>query len=269
MSEVISQLLERPALSIPQLEDGQSMVFIINQALAKDAWTVLQLNGELFTAELLWTGTVWQPHALKGPSWFALPASAVKGMAKVCHLCPRGIALGTRDPQQALAHARKLMTAPLGGSPLVAFYDPTVWAALAMNARNHLGTLFGPWDVVYTPAPGIAQTWHEWRPATLPGAWPPVFPDSVFTTYRDARWLYWLRDHPAHFGPVPDSELTRVLANLEFLVKHGIGIASDLLQLSPLVVRGDLSARHDLLPILESPERPHRRVAQLLETLKP
>jgi hypothetical protein len=59
------------------------------------------------------------------------------------------------------------------------------------------------------------------------------------------------------------------VSNLDFLVEHGIGIDSHLLELSSLIAEGDLSQRTDLLPIFTSPERPHRRVAQLLEALKP
>jgi hypothetical protein len=56
---------------------------------------------------------------------------------------------------------------------------------------------------------------------------------------------------------------------LHRLVKHGIGIDRDLLQLSPLITDGDLSQRDDLLPLLTSRERPHRRVEQLLQGLQP
>lgn len=276
MSEAIQRLLERSTLRSLSQESGQSMVFIMDAAHAQEAWTVIMQQVHPFTFDQLWLGTRWQAEMLKGPTWFVVPASTVDGMAALCHQRPKGIALRCRDPQQALAHARKLLSMPLGHSGYTVFYNPVIWVALAMEAGQGLGALLGPWDAVYTPAPltkSSPQGWYEWRVESPDEhedcPWPPSISDQVLTTYKDLRWLYWLRDNPVHFGQVPDVELPRAVSNLDFLVEHGIGIDSDLLELSLLIVEGDLPSRADLLPILTSPERPHRRVAQLLEALKP
>ncbi|WP_426141437.1 hypothetical protein [Pseudomonas sp. DWP3-1-2] len=276
MSDAMTRLLNLPTLAAPWEKTGQSMIFIVDQHHAKEAWMVTQLQSRPFNADLLWFGTSLQDHAIKGPTWFDLPPSAVTGMAKVCHQRPKGIALRCRDPGAALAHARKLMAMPLGRSRILNFYNPVNWTALAMDAGDNLGCLLGPWDAVYTPAPHInpdAQRWHEWRLETPAAAetctWPLAFPDSVFATFKDVRWVYWLRENPKHFGRVPDSELPRLARNLDFLVKHRIGVDEDLLEIPHLIINGELSDRTDLLPILTSSERPHRKVAQLLEAVQP
>jgi hypothetical protein len=276
MSEAITRLLDRTSLAAPRQKNGQSMVFIIDAAHARDAWTAIMQQTELYAHEALWFGTPWQDQMLKGPSWFVLPATAVAGMAAVCERRPRGIALRCRDPKHALLHARKLLSMPLGSANHLAFHDPAIWAALAMEAGENYDCLLGPWEAVYTPAPAPRsgqQNWYEWSAESsvdnVACHWPLAFAEQVFTTYKDLRWLYWLRDNLTHFGSVPDVELPRVLSNLDYLVDHGIGIDSDLLELSSLIVDGDLSSRTDLQPILTSPERPHRRVAQLLEAIKP
>jgi hypothetical protein len=276
MSEAITRLLHRTTVDVPAYDDQQSMVFIVDAAHAKAAWTVIMQQSAPFTFDQLWFGTPWQAEMLKGPTWFVLPASAIVGMAAVCHQRPKGIALRCRDPQQALVHARKLLGMPLGHSGYTAFYNPVIWTALVMESGHHPGSLLGPWDAVYTPAPSTQkspQGWYEWRVESpdenKDDPWPPTISDQVLTAYKDLRWLYWLRDNPAHFGNVPDAGLPRAVSNLDFLVEHGIGIDSHLLELSSLIAEGDLSQRTDLLPIFTSPERPHRRVAQLLEALKP
>jgi hypothetical protein len=278
MSEAITRLLELPTLDASRLAEGESTIFIVDQFHSKEAWTVtqLQMQGGPFSYDLLWSGTAWTDHAIKGPTWFVLPPSGVAGMARVCHQRPKGIALRCRDVQQGLAHARKLMTMPLGRSNHLGFYNPVIWAALAMEAGDKLGCLLGPWDAVYTPAPHInpdVQRWHEWRVDTPVAAetctWPLAFSDSVFTTFKDVRWVYWMRENPKHFGQVPDIELPRLVRNLDFLVKHRIGVDEDLLEIPHLIINGELSDRTELMPILTSSERPHRKVAQLLEAVQP
>jgi len=278
MSDAISRLVNLPTQDASWLAQGESTIFIVDQFHAKDAWTVtqLQLQGNSFDYDLLWFGTAWKDHALTGPTWFVLPRSGVAGMAQVCQQRPKGIALHCRDVGAALAHARKLMSMPLGRSSMLSFYNPAHWAALAMDAGDNLSCLLGPWEAVYTPAPSLqpgANRWHEWRVDTPVAAdsctWPLVYPDSVFTTFKDVRWVYWLRENPSHFGQVPDSELPRLARNLDFLVQHRIGVDDDLLQIPHLIIHGELSNRTDLLPILASSERPHRKVAQLLEAVQP
>lgn len=277
MSEAINRLLDHATLDHPPYQQGWSTIFIVDAAHAKDAWMVVQQQSNLFTFDLLWYDTPWQAQMLRGPTWFVLPETAVAGMAAVCHQRPKGFALRCRDPEQALAHARKLLTQKVRDQGPSAFYNPVIWASLAMEVEQNLSCLLGPWDAVYTPAPANkrgTQNWFEWRADTLdsrdgqnPCPWPLSFSDQLVTTFKDVRWLYWLRDNPDHFGAVTDADLPRVLGNLDFLVKHRIGIDSDLLELSSLIVEGVLSQRTELLPILTSPERPHRRVAQLLEAL--
>ena len=278
MSDAISRLVNLPTQDASWLAQGESTIFIVDQFHAKDAWTFtqLQLQGNSFDYDLLWFGTAWKDHALTGPTWFVLPGSGVAGMAQVCQQRPKGIALHCRDAGAALVHARKLMSMPLGRSSMLSFYNPAHWAALAMDAGANLGCLLGPWEAVYTPAPSLkpgANRWHEWRADTPVAAdsctWPLAYPDSVFTTFKDVRWVYWLRENPSHFGQVPDSELPRLARNLDFLVKHRIGVDDDLLQIPHLIIHGELSDRSDLLPILASSERPHRKVAQLLEAVQP
>jgi len=278
MSDAITRLLDLPTLDAPREEYGQSMIFIVDPFHNKPAWgvTQLQMQGHTFNCDLLWSGTALQDRALKGPTWFVLPPSGVSGMARVCHQRPKGIALRCRDAGAALAHARKLMAMPLGRPNILTFYNPVHWTTLAMEAGDNLGCLLGPWDAVYTPAPSLkpdANRWHEWRvdtPVAVDSCtWPLAFPDSVFTTFKDVRWVYWLRENPNHFGGVPDSELPRLARNLDFLVKHRIGVDEDLLEIPHLIIHGELSERTELLPILTSSERPHRKVAQLLEAVQP
>jgi hypothetical protein len=94
-------------------------------------------------------------------------------------------------------------------------------------------------------------------------------PDSLYSTYIDIRWLYWLRHNPQPFTQLSDTDLPRSVSNLNFLVKHGIGVDRHLLQLSALIIHGDLSQREDLMAILMSRELPHRRVEQLLQRIQP
>ncbi|MGV8861016.1 MAG: hypothetical protein ACOH2O_12520 [Pseudomonas sp.] len=273
MSDAIIRFLDRPTLNGPRLEQGQKIAFLIEAAHAPAAWTVLMQQGAQYNVDQLWFGTPFQARMAQGPSWFVVNAACVDGLAEVCHQRPAGMALTCTDPAQALAHARTLlsMTPP----NVLSIHDPAIWAALAMeNTRQH-ACLFGPWSEVYTPVPGVnpaSRQWHAWK-AETPAAglceYPLAFPETLYSTYKDIRWLHWLRQNPQHFAQVPDHELPRVVTNLNFFVKHGIGIDRDLLQLSALLTHGDMREREDLLPILTSRERPHRRVEQLLQGLQP
>ncbi|MDY7563043.1 hypothetical protein QN382_06245 [Pseudomonas sp. 10B1] len=273
MPDAIPRFLNRPTLDCPRLEHGQKMAFLIEAAHATAAWAVLMQKGAQFKVEPLWSGTPFQAQMAQGPSWFVVNAQCVDGLAKVCHQRPAGIALACADPVQALAHARTLLSMTPSG--VLAIHDPVIWAALAMENVGQHACLFGPWHEVYTPVPAVdptAHQWHVWEaetPATGPCQYPLTFPDTLYSTYTDIRWLHWLRQYPQHFAQVPDPELPRVISNLDFFVKHGIGADGHLLQLSALVTHGDLREREDLLPILTSHQRPHHRVEQLLQELQP
>ena len=273
MSEAIKRFFDQPTVKHLNPRIGQEIVFVIEAEHAAAAWTVLMQKGAKYRNDLLWFGTPFQAHMAQGPSWFVVNDQCIDGLAEVCHQRPPGIALTCSDPRAALAHARTLLS--MRGPSVLAIEDLAIWAALVMESGNQRACLMGPWEEVFTPVPSArpaSREWHVWKAQTPPqGAceYPLVFPDSLYSTYNDIRWLHWLRQNPRHFAKVPDSELPRVVSNLDFLVKHGLGVDRDLLQLSPLITDGKLRERDDLLPILTSSERPHRRLAQLLEGLQP
>ena len=144
-----------------------------------------------------------------------------------------------------------------------------------MESGQQQACLFGPWSEVFTPVPSAdpnARKWHVWQndtPATVPCEYPLSFPASLYSTYVDLRWLHWMRHNPQPFAQLNDADLPRAVGNLNFLVKHGIGVDRHLLQLSALIIDGDLSQRHDLMPIFTSRELPHRRVEKLLQGVQP
>ncbi|MDB6142704.1 MAG: Uncharacterized protein JWP80_1748 [Pseudomonas sp.] len=265
MSEVITRFFDRPTQKQPYLAHGQSLVFLIEAHHAAAAWGVFAHNGTQVTSEYLWFGTPYKDQAAEGPTWFVANPVSTAALADICHHYPQGIALSCSDPTAALAHGRTLLSEGVRG-----IHNPAVWAALAMESRQP-ARLFGPWFEVYTPVPSAQshpRQWHVWSnnlPATAACEEPLLIPDTLHTTFTDIQWLHWLRQHPQAFAQLSDEELPRAVANLNFLVKHGIGVDRDLLQLSPLITGSDLSQRHDLLPLLTSRERPHRRVEQLLQ----
>jgi len=270
MSEVITRFFDQPALN--QLHPGydQKIVFLIEAAHAAAAWGVFMHGRVQPASEQLWFGTPHQAHMLQGPTWFVGDSRSIEPLAEICHQQPAGIALRCTDPKIALAHARTLLSKGVRD-----IHDPAVWAALAMESGPQRACLFGPWSEVYSPVPRAdakSRQWHVWRnDVSVTGLceYPLPLPDSLYSTYTDIRWLHWLRQNPQQFSQLRDEELPRVVGNLDFLVKHGIGVDRDLLQLSPLITYGDLRQRDDLLPVLTSRERPHRRVEQLLQGLQP
>lgn len=270
MSEAITRFFDRPTLNTLHAPHDQHMVFLIEADHAAAAWGAFSHGGAPFACEQLWFGTPYQDHALQGPSWFVVEPQSVDKLAELCHQRPLGMALACAEPKAALAHARTLLSTGVRD-----IHNPAVWAALAMESGQQRACLFGPWTEVYTPVPSAhagSRQWHVWHndlPATSACEYPLPTPTHLYSTYTDIRWLHWLRQNPQQFAQLSDEELPRAVANLNFLVKHGIGIDRDLLQLSPLITEGDLSQRDDLLPVLTSRERPHRRVEQLLQGLQP
>ncbi len=275
MSDAITRFFNRPTFNgLPQ-EYGGKTAFLLESRHAPAAWKVLMTSGPQvkYSADYLFSRTPFEPYQAQGPTWFVVNEVCVAGLADICHQRPAGIALSCADPVKALAHARTLlsMTPP----NVLGIHNPAAWAALAMEYRGDQACLFGAWSEVYSPVPSAnpsARVWHAWTsetPATDACQYPLALPNSLYSTYKDLRWVHWLRRNPLHFAEVPDTELPRVVANLNVLVEHGIGRDCDLLPLSALVIEGDLREREDLLPILTSSERRHRRVEQLLQGLQP
>jgi hypothetical protein len=270
MSEVITRFLNRPTLNQLNPAPLQKMVFLIDAAQATAAWRALTHARIACKYEQLWGRTPFQAHMLQGPTWFVIGPQGINQMADLCHQRPGGIALTCTEPKAALAHARALLSE---GSRNI--HDPAIWASMALESGRQQACLFGPWCEVFTPVPSADPTtrqWHAWKndaPATAHCEYPLSLPDSLYSTYIDIRWLYWLRHNPQPFTQLSDTDLPRSVSNLNFLVKHGIGVDRHLLQLSALIIHGDLSQREDLMAILMSRELPHRRVEQLLQRIQP
>lgn len=266
MSEVITRFLNRPTLAKPHFASSQTMIFIIDAAQSAEAWGVFMHNCIPCKFQQLWSETPFQAHKLQGPTWFEVDSRSVDQLADLCHEPQGGIALTCSNPASALIHARKLLSDSARN-----IHDPAVWAAMAMESDHQQDCLFGPWSEVFTPAPDAApnaRRWHSWKNdsvAATSSENPLVFAAGLYSTYVDIRWLHWLRNNPQPFSQLSDEDLPRAASNLNFLVKHGIGVDRHLLQLSALVIHGDLGQRDDLMPIFNSRELPHRRVEQLLQ----
>lgn len=277
MYESLTRLLKRPRA--PRIgETGQPLYFMIDRQRQPDLLAWLYAVDEPFEPYQLLQLTEFSHLTEQGPLWFSAPAGSrlAQTAEQLCLNAHAGLALTADTADQALAHARWLLTVNdgSGGQSLATHYHPELWAALTSTATDTGNQhLFGPWQTVYSPAPRhIGQPsggWLHWQAGRdesvlpLSDAMHYSLPDNTRDTYRTFRWLYWLDRHIKRFPGLEEQHLPGLIDNLELLTSHGIVEGRHLLDLAALLRQPALVNRPGIRPILDSGEPPHRKVSQL------
>lgn len=156
--------------------DGNGLYFIIDQTRQPEALTQLYNCGHAIEVEYLLYATEFEHLAESGPIWVSVQGSheLTQLCARLCQERQAGIAIRAQSHQLALTHARRLLKINdgSGGQSLATYYQPALWAALAMTIQGQRD-LFGPWSGVTSPALINLQKsqsgWLDWQPpSTVP-----------------------------------------------------------------------------------------------------
>ena len=276
--KALNALLAEPRHSFEQLPrepSSQTLCFIIDRTRQPEATSRLYRVGEPMNSQGLFIGTDFAEIAADGPLWLNAPwgSRLAAEAAKLCEENFSGIALTTDDPAKALTHARWLLRANdgSGGQSLLSYHKPSLWAALAYTAGETSHQLFGPWHLVYTPAPthfGAGNgNWLSWRPVSelewLRDASAFNIPDDAPKVQERLGWIYWVDEQYAAFGEPTDEELPNIAENLDVLVNHNIYEGRHLLKLAHIANGPLLETQPQAMAILQSREESFIKVEQL------
>lgn len=273
----ISALLRMPTIDLARFcnEQGGTVYFVIVQNLNPTALAQLYGLGEPFEPSLLWLNTPHSSQASTGPFGFVAQVGSARFdlAASLCSETSCGIALAGNQPLAALEHLRSLVLAHdhRGGQSLLELGSPSLWAALALNAKASLTRLYGPLPWVLTPVPVSLrvsqQGWYRWaRPdcghESAGGAF--ELPEAVGPAARTLRLLYWASSQHRHFQVADGAGLQALVSNLEVLIDHGITEGRHLVQLAGVARGTPLGASVSAMTLLRASERPFIKVQQLL-----
>jgi hypothetical protein len=223
----------------------------------------------------LFMGTEFEAIAAAGPVWLSATRDSemAKHAARLCLSTRSGIALAAATPEQALAHARRLLRVKdgSGGDSLLSFYRPSLWAALMLTAGDALDALLGPWEHVLSPAPlhfpEDTPGWLSWVPRQGNADWnaaaPYSLPATITLAQRPLRWTYWIDEHHEAFGNPGVAQLPTLIGNLELLAGHGIYEGRHLLKLAPLLGGSPLHAHETAMTVLQSADAAFIKVERL------
>ncbi|MGA5585314.1 DUF4123 domain-containing protein [Pseudomonas sp. LW8] len=276
--KALSALLAEPRYNFSDLPaTSESLCFIIDQGLQPDALGRLYRLGEPVVAQGLFVGT-----DLAGipdePLWLVAPkgGKVAKVAVELCEERFSGIAISTRDPGKALAHARWLLKANdgSGGQSLLSFHKPSLWAALAYTADKAFDQLLGCWDAVYSPAPihfgqerGRWLTWKATDQSTWDGDRAAFnLPEAAAKVQARLGWMYWIDEEYAAFNEPDDDRLNDIADNLDMLLKNNIYDGDHLLKLGHVVNGPLFETQLGIMAILQSKDESFIKVDRLLES---
>jgi hypothetical protein len=276
--KALSALLAEPRFNFSDLPaTSESLCFIIDQGLQPDALGRLYRLGEPVVAQGLFVGT-----DLAGipdePLWLVAPKAGkvAKVAVELCEERFSGIAISTRDPEKALAHARWLLKANdgSGGQSLLSFHKPSLWAALAYTADKAFDQLLGCWDAVYSPAPiHFGQERGQWLIWKTNGEsrWEGDraafnLPETAAKVQARLGWVYWIDEEYAAFNEPSDDRLNDMADNLDMLLNHSIYDGDHLLKLGHVVNGPLFETQPELMAILQSKDESFIKVDRLLES---
>lgn len=243
--------------------DGNGLYFIIDQTRQPEALTQLYNCGHAIEVEYLLYATEFEHLAESGPIWVSVQGSheLTQLCARLCQERQAGIAIRAQSHQLALTHARRLLKINdgSGGQSLATYYQPALWAAMAMTIQGQRD-LFGPWSGVASPALVNLQKsqsgWLDWQPpvdstsAITTG--PLALANNTEKTYRTLRWLYWIdQEHQAFHSP-GQAALPTLIGNLDALTEHGITDERHLLRLAQLSRGPALDSQPAVMAILQA-----------------
>lgn len=272
MHEGLSEFLKLPRRELPM--GGNGLHFIIDPARQPEALVQLYNCGQPIEVEYLLHATEFAHLAESGPIWVSAGRShqLTQLCARLCHERQAGIAIRAQNAQLALAHARSLLKINdgSGGQSLATYYQPELWAALAMTALAQ-GTLFGPWSAVASPSLVHLQNgpgrWLDWQPpaGSSSTANPLALADNSENAYGTLRWLYWIdQEHRAFHSPA-QAELPALIGNLNTLGEHGITDERHLLRLTELSRGPTLDSRPAVMAILQDRAKAFLKTERLQE----
>lgn len=264
MYEGLNEFLALPRRNLHT--DGNSLYFIIDQARQPEALTQLYNCGQPIEVEYLLHATEFVHLAESGPIWIDAGNNQelIQLCARLCLERHAGIAIRALNHKLALAHARSLLKINdgSGGQSLATYYQPALWAALAMTVQGQR-ELFGPWSGVASPALAHSHNgqsdWLDWqRPAdstSTATASLLTLAENTENAYGTLRWLYWIdQEHQAFHSPSP-TDLPALIGNLDTLGEHGITDERYLLRLASLSRGPALASRPAAMEILQAPAR--------------
>lgn len=274
--DILDRLLDSPATAFNAIATGETLCFIIDQQTHGDALARLYGAGDPIEIEPLYFGTEFASID-NGPLWLqARWGSALANCAAgLCENQSGGIAVRTANPDKALAHARWLLRANdgSGGQSLLSYHKPSLWAALSLTSGATRASPLGPWQNVYSPAPGhFCETPHSWlswpgNPIADPLSQPSAFtlPTHLAQDERRLDWLYWLDEYFAEYGSPERPRLPGIIANLELLVQSEIVDGNHLLKLAALTAAAPFAAQPQAMAILQTTDYAFIKVDRLLE----
>ncbi|VXB06262.1 conserved hypothetical protein [Pseudomonas sp. 8AS] len=272
MHEGLSEFLKLPRRELPM--GGNGLHFIIDPARQPEALAQLYNCGQPIEVEYLLHATEFAHLAESGPIWVNVGRSheLTQLCARLCQERQAGIAIRAENPQQALAHARSLLKISdgSGGQSLATYYQPALWAALAMTALAQ-AALFGPWSAVASPALVHLQNgpgrWLDWQPLAGRSATANslALADNSENAYATLRWLYWIDQEHRAFDSPTQAELSALIDNLNALGEHGITDERHLLRLTELLRGPALDSRPAVMAILQDRAKAFLKTERLQE----
>lgn len=264
MSSWIKALEDLPRSKPEEWQDESSLYFIIDRVLQPQALEKLyQAEGSIET-RLLFQNSDYAALIDNSPVWVSVQGSSAAGQtaAQLCHERQAGIAVhSSLSAEEAFRHAQSLLTvnSTVHGESLCRYYDPRLWAALALSLDNKaLANLFGPWAQVLTPAyhrVGSKNTWLSWesRQQVLRTTQQLALGAPEFELHQEIRWLYWISERPDAFAsPLSSATMRIVIDNLQLLSEHGIDEARHLQRLLPRLDKQPLLSHDEIMSTLLS-----------------
>jgi hypothetical protein len=274
--DLLDIFFETPVAPFNTIPAGETLCFIIDQQIHRDALPQLYGVGEPIVVEPLYFGTEFAAID-KGPLWLQarwggeLAACA----AQLCEKQFAGIALRTADAAKALAHARWLLRVNdgSGGQSLLSYHKPSLWPALSLTSGATRASLLGPWQEVHSPAPrhfyDIPGSWLSWpgNPNADHLSQPSAFtlPTHIAQDQRRLDWLYWLDEYFAEYGSPDRAQLPEIVANLDLLVQSEIVEGTQLIKLATLTAGASFASQPQVMAILQTTDYAFIKVDQLLE----
>lgn len=265
MSAWLKALEDLPRSTPEEWPGENNLHFIIDRVLQPQALEKLyQAEGSIET-RLLFQNSDYTALLDSSPVWVSVPGSSAAGKmaAQLCHERLAGIAIhSSLSAQDAFLHAQALLTvnSTTHGESLCRYYDPRLWAALALSLDDKTrANLFGPWARVLSPAPQLVRsenTWLAWqnRQDVHPAATQQLaLGIAELELHQEVRWLYWVSERSAAFAsPLSSATMRIVIDNLQLLSDHGIDEARHLQRLLPRLDKQPLLSHDEIMSTLRS-----------------